>query len=252
VPLVRSGDKKRANADPLEYDLWPHKRQILLDDLWALAVTYLASLSAYERKVNDVSNLTGRNLEPWRAILAVALWLDKNGVEGLAERMKKIAGDYQHERAEFETNDMTRLVVRTICTICTNSTISFTDEGIYTLETAEIAKEAKKLATDDEYGVDPENINSKRVAKILSRLRLKQPKERKRGEARKWIVPNGEMVRWKLVYSINEEKTEPYQETNGANGEMVQSADPEPEQPPIFNDSYDGPNVTPEGWEAPF
>lgn len=240
TPLVRSGDKRRANADPLEYDLWPHDRQTLIDDLWALAVTRLPELGAYERRVNNESNLMGRNLEPWRAILAVALWLDENGVEGLAERMKTIAGDYQVERAEFETSDLTRLVVSTICTICTSRTSSFLDTGEYILETAEIAKEAKKLATDDEWALDPETVNSLRVAKILSRLRLKQPKTRKRGEARKWIVPTGELVRWKSVYSIFDEKEQGGPETTGATGvtgELVQDGpegdlpftDPRPE-----------------------
>jgi hypothetical protein len=28
----------------------------------------------YERAVNEKASLTGRNLEPWRTILAVVLW----------------------------------------------------------------------------------------------------------------------------------------------------------------------------------
>src|SRR5262245_41288979 len=125
IPLIRSGDKKRSNADPKEYDLWPHDRQTLIDDLWALAVTHLPALSACERRVNDESDLTGRNLEPWRAILAVALWLDENGAEGLSKRMRDLSIGYQKERNDFETADMVRLVVCTISTICTNSTINF-------------------------------------------------------------------------------------------------------------------------------
>jgi hypothetical protein len=33
VPLIRTPDKYRANADPLEYHLWPTDRRQLLDDL---------------------------------------------------------------------------------------------------------------------------------------------------------------------------------------------------------------------------
>ena len=36
VPLIRTTDRYRANADPLEYNLWPHDRRGLIDDLWAL------------------------------------------------------------------------------------------------------------------------------------------------------------------------------------------------------------------------
>ena len=88
VPLIRTTDRYRANADPLEYKLWPHDRRQLLDDLWALALAHLAELSRYEAQVNERARLTGRALEPWRAILAVAAWLDDNGAAGLFERLE--------------------------------------------------------------------------------------------------------------------------------------------------------------------
>src|SRR5207302_233041 len=87
VPLIRTPDRKRANADPLDYKAWPHERGQLLDDLWALALAHLHELPAYDNFVSQQAQLIGRNLEPWRALLATAAWLDKAGVHGLWEEM---------------------------------------------------------------------------------------------------------------------------------------------------------------------
>jgi hypothetical protein len=41
VPLIRTADRARANADPVVLDEWPHSRQELVDDLWLLALGHL-------------------------------------------------------------------------------------------------------------------------------------------------------------------------------------------------------------------
>ena len=51
----------------------------LVDDLWALALANLPELPPHEAAVNREARLTGRSLEPWRPILAVARWLTENG-----------------------------------------------------------------------------------------------------------------------------------------------------------------------------
>ena len=216
IPLIRSGDKDRSNADPKEYDLWPHDRQALIDDLWATAVTHLPALPAYERLVNKESDLTGRNLEPWRAILAVALWLDESGVKGLSGRMRDLSMGYQSERTDFESGDLTRLVVCTVCTVCTVLPETSQD---FTITTADITNKAKELAAEDEWGIDPETLNSRRVGWVLKRLRLKQAKREKRGEPRKWTVQNGDLARWKKVYSIFDDFDQGGREQNGENSE---------------------------------
>ena len=64
------------------------------------------------RRSNDAAQLTGRNLEPWRAILAVALWLDDHGTAGLFERLDALSVAYQTERTDLEIGDLTALVIR--------------------------------------------------------------------------------------------------------------------------------------------
>jgi hypothetical protein len=114
IPLVRSADPKKANAEVLDYNLWPCDRRKLIDDLWALALANLAAMPSHVAAVNADAPLTGRNLEPWKGILAVAHWLEAEGETGLYARMCQLARDYQTERVDLETPDLTRLVVRAL------------------------------------------------------------------------------------------------------------------------------------------
>jgi len=106
VPLIRTANSYRANADPLDYDLWPHDRRTLLDNLWSIAVANLTDLRTYEAKVNQSSSLTGRNLEPWRAALAVAAWLQDIGATGLYGRLSRLSVQYQSEHQKVSTDDV--------------------------------------------------------------------------------------------------------------------------------------------------
>jgi hypothetical protein len=87
VPLIRTPDRYRANADPLDYETWPHDRCQLIDDLWALGLAHLPELPEHDAYVARAARLTGCNLQPWQAILAVAAWLDARGMGGLWNRM---------------------------------------------------------------------------------------------------------------------------------------------------------------------
>jgi len=56
--------------------------------------------------------LLGRDLEPWRAILAVALWLQElQGVAGVFDRLLKLSQSYQDERPNLEYANTTRLAI---------------------------------------------------------------------------------------------------------------------------------------------
>src|SRR6185503_11833904 len=117
IPLIRTANHDRANADPLEYDLWPHERRTLLDSLWSVALANLTDLGAYEAHVNRTATLTSCNLEPWRAALAVAAWLQDNGLSGLYDRLSRLSVQYQSERQKVSTDDVVVLVIRALC-IC--------------------------------------------------------------------------------------------------------------------------------------
>jgi hypothetical protein len=69
VPLIRTASQDKANADPMVVRDWPFPRALLINDLWALALSCMAELEAHDEYVADHAPLMGRTLEPWRAIL---------------------------------------------------------------------------------------------------------------------------------------------------------------------------------------
>ena len=149
IPLIRTPDSYRANADPSVRSLWPHDYRKLIDDLWAMALANLPQLPNYEAAVNARAKLTGRNLEPWRSILAVAAWLEDKGVKGLWERIEKIAMGYQDEKQSMEANDMTVLVIRAVCKCLSPEcdVLSFFSDTQKTfLKTSHIVETAKQIA----------------------------------------------------------------------------------------------------------
>lgn len=205
VPLIRTPDRYRANADPLEYSLWPHDRRALIDDLWALALLYLAELSRYEMRVNETATLTGRNLEPWRAMLAVALWLEDSGLVGLYSRIERLSTSYQKERQQFESGDVTALIIRalgkclgcdvvTFCDPCDVSLDGVSDEKEF-IRTADIEAAAKAIIEVDELDVDVERLDSRHIGRILGKLRFDKGNEggtHKKG----WKVSQREVARF--------------------------------------------------------
>ena len=114
VPLIRTANRAKGNADVKDWAVWPHDCERLIDDLWAVGLRHLSALRAFEAVANRESALVGRNLEPWRAILAVARWLDELGAEGLWGRMDRLSLAYQAERPELETSDITVLVLKAL------------------------------------------------------------------------------------------------------------------------------------------
>jgi hypothetical protein len=225
IPLVRTPDRYRANADPLDDEAWPHDRRGLIDDLWALALAHLPELRQYERTVSHKARLAGRTLEPWRAILAVALWLDDHDAQGILrrtadqasdgdrgketglwERMEALSVDYQRERSGLESGDLSTLVIRALCFCAmgaigaisanngeTPSHFTFTTEQIVTVA---------RVATERDDG-DPDQITNRRIGRVLGRMRLeKVPRPGGKG-SRRWRVALGDLERWTAAYGMS-------------------------------------------------
>jgi hypothetical protein len=212
VPLIRTIDRAKANADPLDYKIWPHERRKIIDDCWALALAHLPELPRHETLVNAQASLTGRMLEPWRALLAVALWLDDTGVKNLWDRMNALSVSYQNERADFESGDLTRLVVSTLVR-CIESSVSSVSsiknrdsKRCWTLKTKDITEMAKTIMGEDELDIDPERVTSRRIGRVLGKLRLDKDPETKR---RAWLVKESDLMR--LVVSFGFADTEKYE-----------------------------------------
>ena len=211
IPLVRTPDRYRANADPLDYKLWPSDRRKLIDDLWAMALNYLMKLSAYEADANARATLTGRNLEPFKAILAVAAWLEVEGCSGLWKRIDDLAVAYQSERQEMESTDMTALVVKAVCKclVPTCDVLTFCDVcDVFSgttkvfLKTSEITETAQEIAEEQELGIAEDFINARRIGWILKKLRLNSGRESGTGK-KGWNVSPLEMQRFILAFGLD-------------------------------------------------
>ena len=262
VPLIRTPDRYRANADPLDYALWPHDRQGLVDDLWLLALSRLPELTAHEAAVNRDAPLTGRNLEPWRALLAVAGWLDEgerntelhggarsyteeekrrlgeesgsslgnsvsslretpcpSSVPGLYRRMCALAEAYQGERPNVEVSDLTVLVIRALGLIVGQRV---REEGVISdskttsdirnvsvvrsmkmfIPTSLITDAAQQIGEANEIDINLEHVNSRRVARVLQKMRLVRDRQLQGGK-RGWLVSLDDVIRWASSYGIN-------------------------------------------------
>jgi Domain of unknown function (DUF3854) len=230
IPLIKTLDRERANCDPLDDSVWPHNRDELKDDLWALALASVRHLPAYVAKVNSHASLIGRDLEPWRPILAVAKWLEAEGIEKLGETMEQLSLAYQHERPDLEEGSLVQLVVVGICRCAMSAINSMSaikkaggaSERGWIFTTAEITKEVNTAADDVDERTEGEagegeaedadaqkagtkrhfSFSGKRVGRAMARMRFKQePRPGGKG-SRRWQVPLKDLKRWTERYRM--------------------------------------------------
>jgi hypothetical protein len=224
VPMTKTDDKHRAEASPDDYSVWPADRRRLLDDLWALGLEHLPALGEYDTRAAARSPLIGRSLEPWRAILAVALWLqEQHGVEGVFDRMLQLANDYQQERVGLEGANVARVAVRALLVMLNEHPDLGTEEKPLVFTPGELAERMNALAGEGE--VTPgatsgkfvftvtsggpkedaeEFTNSRKVGRLLSQLRLRRPV---RGKQRQWSATREEIERLARAYGVTAEET---------------------------------------------
>ena len=209
VPLIRTPDRYRANADPLELNLWPHNRRQLIDDLWRLALVHLPVVKLCEGLVNQEARLTGRNLEPWRSILAVARWLDDAGVAGLWQRLEQLSWTYQSERPQLETDDFPTLVLRALlelcarwarCASCANH-MAYAGQSHWQFTARQLVDLVYELAAEEtEISLDKQ-ITLK-IGMTLRKMRLKKPPRSGGKGSRHWLVTLAELKRWAAAYGL--------------------------------------------------
>ncbi|MCB8939226.1 MAG: DUF3854 domain-containing protein [Ardenticatenaceae bacterium] len=209
VPLTRTPDRYRANVDPLEYGQWPHDRRWLIDNLWCMGLHYLPVLRVYEGMVNQEARLTGRSLEPWRAILAVARWLDDEGVAGLWHRMESLSWQYQEERPQMETDDFTTLALRALLQLCANcarcarcaSHLAYADKAHWLFTARELVDLVYELAAE-EMMLTLDKQTTVKIGMTLRKMRLKKPPRSGGKGSRHWLVTLAELKRWAVAYGL--------------------------------------------------
>lgn len=211
LPLVRSADPERANHDIEEDGYWPHDRRRLVDDLWIFGLHHLpAAKRAYEQAGS--AELTGPGFEPWRPLLATAAVLEGSGVQDLVQRIRKVATAYQSEKTEFEYPDATRLAVIAIAELADVRTLS--DVSDVSTQTPEwlntnvrftasvIATRINELAEDEGLVDDDETAtNSRKVGRILDRLRIARERDTDKKRTRQRIISRGDAIKLLRAYA---------------------------------------------------
>ena len=208
--------------------MWPHDRRGLIDDLWAVGLAHVSGAGAVrDARQRARRELLGRSLEPWRSILAVALWLDDvRGGGRLYEEMSGLAAAYQAERRDLEREDLTTLVleavarlaggtIRTVRTIRTINTEGSSDE--ICLSTTEVTEEVRRMMEERESELQLDWANPRRVGRILSKLRFTKGRYE---HIRAWSISRtgfGSLLR---AYNIaaGADESQPTNGTNGPNG----------------------------------
>jgi hypothetical protein len=182
VPLVRSADPGRARSSPLDHARWPCDRRRLIDDLWAVALTGLPELREFDARAAAASGMLGRELEPWRAILAVALWLEeRHSSAGLFDRMKALVTRYRSERCDLEASDPVRIAIRALRKMAEGT--SWRGE----FAPKELASAMNALAVEEELAeADKPFTTARRVGWLLKRLRFRRGDRNE--NAKRWTI----------------------------------------------------------------
>lgn len=225
-PLVRTSDSHRGDADPADYALWPHDRRLLVDSLWSMALANLADLRGYERTVKQKARLTGRNLEPWQASLAIAAWLQGKGVSGLYDRLERLSVRYQRERQKINSADLVIVVIRALCRCLNCDVVTLCDPCDVTQEsvsdsktlilTERISTVAKSIVTEDEIDVELNKLESRQIGPLMRKLRFEhcdQGGTHKKG----WRVSKRELCKLALAYGLVHRTGDPASNSHDSN-----------------------------------
>ncbi len=218
LPLIRSDDDRKASSDPLDHDSWPHDRGRLIDDLWATALAHLPEVRRYYKEAAKCAPVTGRSLDPWRGIFAVALWLEtEHGPGGLFQQMLDLFHAYQTERSDLEATDPMRIAIKALERMMDRQDAVLAETAVLARTMNEIAREAEIVGVDDDF------TNSKKAGWLLQRLRFK--KAERAGNKRRWRISRSELA--SLARSYGMVVIAPGKNgENGENGEMA--AEPTP------------------------
>ena len=205
IPLVRSL-KPKGKDDPGDLTKWPSPRGRLVDDLWSVGLSALNGISGFDDRAAATARLTGRSLQPWRSIFAVALWLQEaHGCAELFTRLEQLSVDYQKEREQLEATDRIRVMLMALDAIVGESLvdpITFNARDLC----ARMNTVARELGLVGDGEDEKPFANSKAVGKMLEKLRFDRADvKKKRGQTLPWCVSRDRFADLAESYSIEPE-----------------------------------------------
>jgi hypothetical protein len=196
IPVVRTAQRSKGNADPLDDLQWPCDRQKLMDDLWAMSLTYLADMPEFDQLIGEKSKLIGRDLQPWRAILAVAAWLDSQGISSLWGKIESLAaGTYQRERIDLEKVDINRIAMYAL-----GEYVGHTPTRLeWSFSTQAIVEHMHRIIDDEEIEIDKSYINAQKMGHRFNKMRLSKDVNQR---PRLWKISRQDLVTMFTAYRI--------------------------------------------------
>jgi hypothetical protein len=199
VPVVRTAQRSKGNADPLDDMQWPCDRQALIDDLWAVSLAHLAEMPGFDKLIGEKSKLIGRDLQPWRAILSVAAWLDGLGVSGLWRKIEALAaGTYQEERHDLEKVDINRIAMRALGEFAARAP----SKSEWSFSTQAIVELIHRLIDDEEIELSKDVVNSQMLGHRFKKMRFSKDDNYENTRPRLWKITRPELATLLSSYRI--------------------------------------------------
>ena len=201
----------------------------------------------------------GRSLEPWRAILGIAYWLEHQcGAAGLYRRMEDLSVAYQMERADLEEHNPIRWIIAGLHEMFS----ARPDEDMIVFAPSELAAVVNRLAADADVVTPSEEFtNSKKIGQKLKSLRFDRPSSRS-SRTKQWRITTAQLRSLDAAYNYRADDARPSDQdgTNGTKDTMAQppcqsAVDVVPavsqESPRTTNDSGRTPPTVTEGAAPP-
>jgi hypothetical protein len=172
IPQVTTVDAPKSHRSPMDDKAWPVNRQELIDDLFLIALEHLPAVQrvdeAISARVGD--SLVGRELEPWRALLSLALWLqEQHGLPAIFDTMLTLAMKHQREKDEIVTNDVTALLIRALLAFAQREK---PPRPTFTVRTEDVLEEVRSIGAAESSDVDLEKVSTRTLGRNISQLRL--------------------------------------------------------------------------------
>ncbi len=209
IPLVRTPDTQRGNRDPMDTARWPCDYRQLSDDLWAVALGLLPEAERGWAAFDSELSATGREFEPWRAILSVARLVERHGVAGLEKRMRDLSAASRSEKSEIFGEDHTILVIKALLQLADIKNISdVTDDcsGQVVVSASDVSQAVGEVIASEGEGDGEEQEISwatpRKVGRILSRLRIRQDRSMDRNRVRSRTISKRDLLGLARAYGL--------------------------------------------------
>ena len=205
IPLVRTANPAKGNADPEDTSRWPCNYLQLMDDLWATALSLMPEAATTWAEFDDEKSVVGREFEPWRGILVVARLFERHGFDDLEQRMRDLMDNYRKERPDVMGEDHTVLVIRALLELADIKDVSdmsdMDNSSMLSVSASKVVSALNGFAEEDA-SLESEWMKPRTVGRILSRLRLRRGRESNKNRDRRWNITHSDLVGLARAYGV--------------------------------------------------